>query len=90
MIGIKRIASYIPAGRLDNMARAESLGSTPEQVSERIGFKRLARMDASTIATLDAITAKYRAHGKDVEIIGLNSASILMRERLAGKLGAGD
>jgi len=46
MIGIKRIASYIPAGRLDNMARAESLGSTPEQVSERIGFKRLARMDA--------------------------------------------
>jgi len=46
--------------------------------------------DASTIATFDAITAKYRAHGKDVEIIGLNSASILMRERLAGKLGAGD
>jgi SulP family sulfate permease len=43
--------------------------------------------DASTIAALDAITEKYRAHGKQVDVIGLNSASVLMRERLAGKLG---
>jgi SulP family sulfate permease len=42
--------------------------------------------DASTIAVLDAVTAKYRRHGRDVELIGLNSASIRMRERLAGKL----
>lgn len=45
--------------------------------------------DASTIATLDAITAKYRQQGKDVTVVGLNDASSLMRERLAGKLGAG-
>jgi len=45
--------------------------------------------DASTIAALDAIAAKYRRHGKDVKIIGLNDASTLMRERLGGKLGAG-
>jgi SulP family sulfate permease len=45
--------------------------------------------DASTIAALDAITEKYRRHGKDVKIIGLNDASVLMRERLGGKLGAG-
>ncbi|GAB3548444.1 SulP family inorganic anion transporter [Arthrobacter tumbae] len=45
--------------------------------------------DASTIAALDAITEKYHSHGKDVEVIGLNDASVLMRERLAGKLGAG-
>jgi SulP family sulfate permease len=45
--------------------------------------------DASTIAALDAITEKYLHHGTDVKIIGLNDASILMRERLAGKLGAG-
>ncbi|NKX56358.1 SulP family inorganic anion transporter [Arthrobacter mobilis] len=45
--------------------------------------------DASTIAALDAITEKYHAHGKQVQIIGLNSASIKMRERMAGKLGAG-
>lgn len=45
--------------------------------------------DASTIAALDAITEKYRHHGKDVKIIGLNEASTTMRERLGGKLGAG-
>ena len=45
--------------------------------------------DASTIAALDAITEKYRNHGKEVEIVGLNEASVLMRNRLGGKLGAG-
>ncbi|GLU60949.1 SulP family inorganic anion transporter [Paenarthrobacter ureafaciens] len=45
--------------------------------------------DASTIAALDAITEKYHAHGTDVKIVGLNDASLLMQERLGGKLGAG-
>lgn len=45
--------------------------------------------DASTIAALDAITEKYRRHGKHVTITGLNEASIHMRERLSGNLGAG-
>ena len=45
--------------------------------------------DASTIAVLDAVTEKYRRHGRKVELIGLNSASTQMRERLAGKLNAG-
>ena len=44
--------------------------------------------DASTIASLDAITAKYRDYGKEVRIIGLNDASVSMRERLAGRLGS--
>ncbi|MDO5751932.1 SulP family inorganic anion transporter [Arthrobacter sp.] len=43
--------------------------------------------DASTIASLDAITEKYRRHGKDVEVVGLNDSSLLMRQRLGGKLG---
>lgn len=42
--------------------------------------------DASTIAVLDSVTEKYRNHGREVEFIGLNEASIRMRERLAGKL----
>ncbi|UVJ39674.1 SulP family inorganic anion transporter [Arthrobacter sp. CJ23] len=42
--------------------------------------------DASTIAVLDSVTEKYRNHGRDVELIGLNAASVRMRERLAGKL----
>lgn len=42
--------------------------------------------DASTIAVLDSVTEKYRNHGREVEFIGLNEASIRMRERMAGKL----
>jgi SulP family sulfate permease len=44
--------------------------------------------DASTSAALDAITEKYRNHGKEVRIVGLNDASVQMRERLAGRLGS--
>lgn len=46
--------------------------------------------DASTIAVLDSVTEKYRRHSREVELIGLNSASIQMRERLAGKLNAAE
>ena len=45
--------------------------------------------DASTIAALDAISSKYAKYGKTVEIEGLNAASLKMRERMGGKLGAG-
>ncbi|MGB7448829.1 MAG: SulP family inorganic anion transporter [Ornithinimicrobium sp.] len=43
--------------------------------------------DASTVATLDAITTKYAAKGKHVTIEGLNRASGERHERLAGHLG---
>jgi sulfate permease, SulP family len=42
--------------------------------------------DASTVATLDAITTKYAAKGKTVEIIGLNPASEARHDRLSGHL----
>ncbi len=45
--------------------------------------------DASTVATLDAITTKYEAKGKNVTILGLNEASQERHERLAGHLGGG-
>ncbi|MCH8572216.1 SulP family inorganic anion transporter [Nesterenkonia sp. AY15] len=45
--------------------------------------------DASTVASLDAITEKYSKYGKRVEIVGLNTASAALHERMAGKLGAG-
>ncbi len=44
--------------------------------------------DASTIAVLDAITVKYAKYGKQVEIEGLNAASLKMRDRMSGNLGA--
>lgn len=43
--------------------------------------------DASTVATLDAITRKYAEKGKTVTITGLNEASAERHARLAGHLG---
>ncbi|KZF07477.1 MULTISPECIES: SulP family inorganic anion transporter [unclassified Rhodococcus (in: high G+C Gram-positive bacteria)] len=45
--------------------------------------------DASTVATLDAITSKYEAKGKHVRIIGLNAASAERHVRLSGQLSGG-
>ncbi|MDT0163979.1 SulP family inorganic anion transporter [Actinotalea sp. AC32] len=45
--------------------------------------------DASTVATLDAITHKYARRGKRVTIVGLNPDSAARHDRLAGNLGAG-
>lgn len=42
--------------------------------------------DASTVAALDAITTKYAAKDKRVEILGLNAASVARHERLSGHL----
>ncbi|MGW9567033.1 SulP family inorganic anion transporter [Prescottella equi] len=42
--------------------------------------------DASTVATLDAIRHKYEAKGKNVEIIGLDGASLERLDRLSGEL----
>lgn len=42
--------------------------------------------DASTVAALDAITTKYAARGKTVEIVGLNKSSATMHNRLSGEL----
>ncbi|MFA4841935.1 MAG: SulP family inorganic anion transporter [Agrococcus sp.] len=43
--------------------------------------------DASTVAALDAIETKYALLGKTVELVGLNAASISMRDRMSGQLG---
>ncbi|GAA1438914.1 SulP family inorganic anion transporter [Mycobacterium cookii] len=42
--------------------------------------------DASTVASLDAITTKYARKGKTVEIVGLNASSAERHERLSGSL----
>ncbi len=42
--------------------------------------------DASTVASLDAITTKYHRKGKSVEIVGLNEASAERHGRLTGEL----
>jgi sulfate permease, SulP family len=45
--------------------------------------------DASTVATLDAVTTKYASKGKNVEIVGLDRASELRHDRLSGHLSGG-
>ncbi|MEU0496095.1 SulP family inorganic anion transporter [Mycobacterium sp. NPDC006124] len=45
--------------------------------------------DASTVAALDAVTTKYRAKGKSVEIVGLDEDSADRYGRLSGNLGSG-
>ncbi len=42
--------------------------------------------DASSVAALDAITTKYAARGKTVEIVGLNPPSATMHGTLSGEL----
>ncbi|NYG58334.1 SulP family sulfate permease [Nocardioides daedukensis] len=42
--------------------------------------------DASTVASLDAITTKYERKGKTVEITGLNESSAERHRRLSGEL----
>ncbi len=44
--------------------------------------------DASTVASLDAITTKYERKGKTVEIIGLNDISAERHGRLTGQLSS--
>ena len=56
----------------------------PEHVL--IDMHRSHLWDASTIAALDSVIEKYRNHGVDVRIVGLNEASKAMHERLSGKL----
>ena len=46
--------------------------------------------DASTTATLDAVTNKYRRHGRTIQIIGLDEHSATRHERLSGHLGGSD
>ena len=45
--------------------------------------------DSSTVSSLDAIEFKYRQKGKNVQIVGLNEASVGWHGRLTGQLGAG-
>ncbi|WP_017596029.1 SulP family inorganic anion transporter [Nocardiopsis potens] len=56
----------------------------PEHVV--IDLTRAHIWDASTVAALDAITTKYAAKQKTVEIIGLNEYSAAMHGRLSGEL----
>ncbi|MEV6369555.1 SulP family inorganic anion transporter [Micromonospora musae] len=54
-----------------------------------IDMSRAHVWDASSVAALDAVTTKYAARGKSVEIVELNKPSARIHGTLAGRLGAG-
>ena len=58
--------------------------SDPEQVVIDLAQSHI--WDASTVASLDAISTKYERRGKRVEIVGLNDPSADWHKRLTGHL----
>ncbi len=72
MIGISAIGTYLPAGRVSNLARLEEFGLTEESLSERIGFRQVAVKDAGE-TTLSMAEAAFRAL---LDKTGLDPASI--------------
>ncbi|WP_372430533.1 hypothetical protein [Janibacter melonis] len=45
--------------------------------------------DASSVAALDGVRAKYERMGKRLDVVGLNPASAERHELLSGRLGEG-
>lgn len=63
MIGIKRIASYVPANALDNVEQASVFGETPEFVSGKIGALKLPRKqpaEETSDLAVEAVRALFR------------------------------
>ncbi|WP_267716063.1 SulP family inorganic anion transporter [Streptomyces sp. CoH17] len=67
----------------DLVSRFDYAGD-PDRVVVDLSATRV--WDASSVAALDAIEAKYAQRGKRVEIVGLDEHSTVLRERLAGTL----
>ena len=88
----RELAHYAVEGELffassNDLTTQFDYAADPDRVV--IDMTRSHVWDASTVASLDAITTKYRARGTDVEIVGMNEASSAFHGRLAGNLGAG-
>jgi SulP family sulfate permease len=58
----------------------------PARVTIDLGGSRV--WDASSVAALDAVETKYREHGVDVDVIGLDEISRRFHGRLSGRLQA--
>lgn len=84
------VARYVVDGELffassNDLYTQFDYAADPQRVVIDLTLSRL--WDASTIAALDAVQAKYDKYGKAPEIVGLNAASRKLNERMAGRLG---
>jgi SulP family sulfate permease len=82
-------AVYTVTGELffassNDLATQFAYAEDPEHVVVDLAASHV--WDASTVAALDAVTTKYAARGKRVEIRGLNEASAALHGRLSGQL----
>lgn len=59
MIGIKAIGTYLPPGRISNLARREIFGLTEDSINNRIGFRQLA-VKGSDETTLSLASSAFR------------------------------
>jgi SulP family sulfate permease len=96
VIRVERIASedgssvrYIVHGPLffgssNDLVERFSYSADPNQVTIDLTHSQI--WDASTVAALDSIEAKYRAQGRTVEFFGLDQRSTAFHERLTGQL----
>jgi SulP family sulfate permease len=96
VIRVERIASedgssvrYIVHGPLffgssNDLVERFSYSADPNQVTIDLTHSQI--WDASTVAALDSIEAKYRAQGRAVEFFGLDQRSTAFHERLTGQL----
>ncbi|MCU4185869.1 SulP family inorganic anion transporter [Acidiferrimicrobium sp. IK] len=84
-------AVYVVTGELffasssDLPDRFDYLGDPPRVV---IDLTDSHIWDASTVAALDRVVAKYAQHGKSVELLGMNPASADIHANLAGHLSS--
>ncbi|WP_204164728.1 SulP family inorganic anion transporter [Nocardioides daejeonensis] len=95
LVGVRRVVRpdhvvYQVTGELffassNDLYTQFSYAADPERVVIDLSASHV--WDASTVAALDAVEAKYARLGKRVEIRGLNHASAQMHERLTGQLG---
>ena len=90
--GIPDVRTYKVSGELffatsnDLVYQFDYTGDPPRVVID-LGDSHV--WDASTVAALDAVQAKYARLGKQVEIVGLNPSSAARHQLLTGQLGEG-
>ncbi|QMW68253.1 SulP family inorganic anion transporter [Mumia sp. ZJ1417] len=85
-VAVYRVTGELFFASSNDLYTQFSYADDPERV--RIDLSAAHVWDASTVAALDAIAAKYARKGKRVEITGLRGASAERHGRLTGRLSA--
>jgi len=83
--------TYLVEGELffatsDELVHSFDYAGDPERVV--LDLSRAHVWDASTVAALDDVRARYARRGKSVRIVGMNPGSTDRHDRLSGRLGA--